>query len=130
MAAAPSRNRRGTVHVHGAEVSTDRDSAMRYAETLALLLALAAFLVASWIVAVPRDGAELLQPDTDGPASRFGRQVQHQSTVLANTTDVLQPIPGGRSSTSVPLQAVAPAGNVGAADGGSGATRAVEATPN
>ena len=79
MAAATRR----TIHVHDAEVSTEADSMWDYAEMLALLVALVAFLAACWIVSSPSEGADLLQPAPP--------QTAHQATIVTPAGDVYQP---------------------------------------
>jgi len=100
MASSTSRStRRRAVRVHRAEVSTDRDSLLGYAEPLALLLAVVAFVVAGWIAARPSEGADLMRP---APESAPIAQMQVSNAATPRITDVVQPIPAGPGSTTAP----------------------------
>lgn len=90
---APSSSR--TVHVHGAEVSTDQSQLWDYAEALAVLIAVVALLAAVWIAAKPRSDADLPQPAVIAPISGDFERVP------TDTRDVLQPDPDGPSEIAV-----------------------------
>ena len=90
---APGSTR--TVHVHGAEVSTDQSQLWDYAEALAVLVVMFALLAAVWIAAAPRPDADLQQPAVIAPISgEFERNP-------TDTRDVLQPDPDGPSEIAV-----------------------------
>lgn len=93
-----------TVHVHGAEVSTDQSQLLDYAEALALLVAVVALLAAAWIVAQPRPDADLAQPAAIAPISGDFERLP------TDTRDVLQPDPDGPSEIAV----VRPGATIGA----------------
>ena len=90
---APSSAR--TVHVHGAEVSTDQSQLWDYAEALAVLVAIVALLAAVWIAAEQRPDADLAQPAVIAPISGDFERVP------TDTRDVLQPDPDGPSEIAV-----------------------------
>ncbi len=90
---APARSR--TVHVHGAEVSTDQDALGSYAETIALLIAIVAFLAAAWIAAAPRDDADLTVP-----AVGTGTEISYVRAP-DSTRDVVSPDVEAAESTAV-----------------------------
>ena len=79
---APSSTR--TVHVHGAEVSTDQTQFWDYAEALAVLVVVFALLAAIWIAAAPRPDADLTQPSIAPARGTFVR-------LPDDTRDVYQP---------------------------------------
>jgi hypothetical protein len=83
------------VHVHGGEVSTESETLGGYAEILALLLAIAAFLVASWIAMEPRPDADLQIPAPPAPETvTFVRAPD-------STRDVIEPNVDATESTAV-----------------------------
>ena len=84
MATTASRRQ---VKVHGAEVSTDHDSLRGYAETIAMLLALAAVLSAGWLAMTPSEGADLTRPATviNTPSGEF--TISEQGTAVQPDPD-------------------------------------------
>ncbi|MCW2922550.1 MAG: hypothetical protein JWL76_2424 [Thermoleophilia bacterium] len=90
-----ARSSARTVHVHGAEVSTDQSQLWDYAEALAMLVAVLAVLAAVWIAAEPSPNADFTQPASiAAPTGDFER-------VPDSTRDVYQPDPDGPSEVAV-----------------------------
>ncbi len=93
-----------TVHVHGAEVSTDRESLGDYAEMLAVLVAACAILAASWIAAEPRPNADIAIPAPPSPV------VEDFVRTSDSTQDVIAPDVDASLSTAVTTVDPEPAG--------------------
>ncbi len=94
MATSPDRSvrRRRAIRVHEAEVSTDRDSLLGYAEALAMVLAFAALVAAVWIAARPAADADLAIPAAQSQPTSV---MAVSNGAVGSTTDVVQPIPSG-----------------------------------
>ncbi len=93
-----------TVHVHGAEVSTDQSQLWDYAEALAVLVAMFALLAAVWIAAEPRPDADIAQPAVIAPPTGVFERIPN------DTRDVYQPDPDGPSEVAI----IRPGATIGA----------------
>lgn len=93
--ATNASNSSRTVHVHGAEVSTDQSQLGDYAEALAVLVVMFALLASIWIAAAPRPDADLELPAVIAPISGDFERAPTDTRV------VLQPDPEGPSEIAV-----------------------------